>query len=738
MKPTIKHPCNRLAKLLALALQLFTIHCSLFTATAAVPLAWDVEPRRATPAKFDRYHGETLDLTATFRGFGELPFAPGADVRLYFQTNGMGSAWWNAPASVSSNVVTGTFSPSLDPGADSVTVFFGAPSNAYASAIIKLRPSPGFSPAAMPAPGIAGVVSLENYYTKDETDARLLELARDLSWAASAGNTRLVSTDGTTWQDATGTVWQVTNVYGWAGTVIDLASSTARPIVFTYYGTTTNAPNTSGVETDYWSAGGGTNLFFDTEMANCWTIWFVNGYNGSGLPDENFHSDGGSADSISATNLTFTTLTELYSLFYRPVALATNPVDRVLYESGGGGGGGEPGNYAAVSNAAMSAAAQTNDFLRLTGGSILGPIRFPYLDDYGVAIWPETPGALTFRSSYPDYSGISAYLDLSRIPTNDTGFGSDEIAYLSDIPSPPDLTPYATKSALQSVSNIAEEVRTESALVYRLYSGSNVVAEVTNYNSQVHAPSLRLMQLNESNEYVTVWTETKGLARTFRDATNYTDGAIAAYAAPRAWSRTTSGLGSDAPQGTTWISTPRTVIAGGFEYAKIVDTYGEVWVLSSNGMGMDFNPDTNAYFRITADDGTPVFSIEKADAQVVGAYAEGITVSANSVTMPVPVVSAEAPTMYWSAAFESGVWADQSSPPTGATVNWSGSAGTWVCTVTFSGARPSKMFFRFSFLQEGGVVIRNNATTDLSSGIWVNGTKFVPSVSGNNLIWTKQ
>ena len=42
------------------------------------------------------------------------------------------------------------------------------------------------------------------------------------------------------------------------------------------------------------------------------------------------------------------------------------------------------------------------------------------------------------------------------------------------------------------------------------------------------------------------------------------------------------------------------------------------------------------------------------------------------------------------------------------------------------------------FLQEGGVVIRNSATTDISAGIWVNGVKFVPTVSGNNLIWTQQ
>ena len=257
--------------------------------------------------------------------------------------------------------------------------------------------------------------------------------ARDLSWAASEGNTRLVSTDGMIWQDATGTVWQVTNVYGWAGTVIDLASSTARPIVFTDYGTTTNAPNTSGVETEYWSAGGGTNLFFDAEMAGCWTIWFVNGYDGSGLPDENFHADGDPPPPVTATNLTFTTQIEFYSLSYQPVALATNPVDHVLYESSGGGGSGVPGNYAAVSNAAMSAAAQTNDFLRLEGGSMRGPICFPYFGDYGVTIDPFHPGALSFGSTYPDYSGLSAHLDLTRIPTDANGYGNDEIAFLSDL-----------------------------------------------------------------------------------------------------------------------------------------------------------------------------------------------------------------------------------------------------------------------------------------------------------------
>ena len=582
MKTPLKASCTILATALAA-----TLH-------AAVPLAWEARPNAPAPASFDRHHGETIDFRCTLTGF-DAAFAPAADVRLWYQTNGMGQAWWSAPATVQSNVITATWSPALDPGADRVSLFFGAPSNVYASAVLRLRHSPGFTPSVLTLPvqrlDFAAVeVANAPYYTKTETEAKIAERA---------------------------------------------------PVPGDYETVSNRAMRIS-------------------------------------LPGDEGH---------------------------------------------------HPSVYTPIFRGRADSASESYSLTKTGQAAAYGELKLKQRDQ-------EDGEGLITRGWWPTF--LDAWNAWHWVASEDY---VDEAINNIDIPSPPDLTPYATKSALQSVSNIAEEVRTESALVYRLYSGSNVVVEVTNYNSQVHAPSLRLMQLNESNEYFTVWAETNGLARTLNSATAYTDSAtneLKNTYAPRAWSRTTSGLGSDAPANTTWISTPRTVIAGGLEYAKIVDTYGEVWVLTSNGMAMDFNPDTNAYFRITADDGTPVFSIEKSDAQVVGAYAEGITVSANSVTMPVPVVSAEAPTMYWRNQLESGDWSDQTMPPTGATVTWSGSAGSWVCTVTFSGARPPSMFFKFSFIQEGGVVIRNNATTDLSSGIWVNGTKFVPTVSGNNLIWTKQ
>lgn len=280
---------------------------------------------------------------------------------------------------------------------------------------------------------------------------------------------------------------------------------------------------------------------------------------------------------------------------------------------------------------------------------------------------------------------------------------------------------YATVGALAAVSN-------ESAVVTRLFMASNVIDEVTNYNSVARLPSRRLYQLNESNEYVKVWDEMAQHTNTLGKAQTYTDnatGTLAQAVAPKAWSRVTSGLGAEAPSNTTWISTPTTVLAGGMEYAKVVHANGAVWVLSGNGM-MNFDPTTNAYLRITADDGTEVFSIEKTDAVTVGADAEGITVAGGVITIPVPVVSTEHPTMLFREQLNSGAWSDESTftADTGGAVSWGGVSGDWVCTVTFNGLMPSSMFFKFQYLREGSTVVRHGAATDLGGGITINGTTY--------------
>jgi len=177
MKPRFKHPANRLRASVLL--------CGLLAAAAhaAVPVVWTNTPAATQPYPIKPVpHGSTVDLAVTLKGYTTPPIADGADVRLWFQTNGMGSAWWSAPATLDGDTITATFGAEQDTGADRVALFFGAPSNVFASAILRLTHSPGFTPNVRPPPVVrldfsALEVLNAPYYTQAETDARIVALA---------------------------------------------------------------------------------------------------------------------------------------------------------------------------------------------------------------------------------------------------------------------------------------------------------------------------------------------------------------------------------------------------------------------------------------------------------------------------------------------------------------------------------------------------------------------------------
>ena len=139
-----KTHCKTLAAALAAVLQL--------AALAAVPVAWTNSPGMPPYPVKPVPHGVPVDFRVTLRGYSDPPAAPGADVRLWYQTNGMGSAWWSTPATLDGDTVTATFGPAQDTGADRVSLFFGAPSNVFAAAVLRLTHSPGFAPASLPLP----------------------------------------------------------------------------------------------------------------------------------------------------------------------------------------------------------------------------------------------------------------------------------------------------------------------------------------------------------------------------------------------------------------------------------------------------------------------------------------------------------------------------------------------------------------------------------------------------------
>ena len=368
--------------------------------------------------------------------------------------------------------------------------------------------------------------------------------------------------------------------------------------------------------------------------------------------------------------------------------------------------------------------------------------RIAMMKDIAAATNAIPYAAISGKPSLATVATSGSYNDLSNkptiptVPTNVSAFNNDAGYLTGYTESDPTIKSWAKANTKPTYT--ASEVGAATAEdVYRIVAGTNVLLIVTNYNSATHAPAMKLQHLDpESGQYVTYWDETRRHGMTLTNAMDYTDAAIETRAAPRAWSGTTSGLGSEAPAGVTWISTPETVIAGGYEYEKVVTTAGAVWVLSSNGLTTGAT--TNSFFRVSATDGTELFSIEKTDSYLIGVNADGITKSGNTVTIPLNVVANAHPYIRATTNLVDAVWVKEDENGftcPWATVSWSGTTGAYVATVTC--AEP-QAFFYFEFLHEGTSKIRNTAATEMTGGIYFNGTTYMPTINGNKLEFVAQ
>ena len=135
-------------------LAILTLHFSLLTlhSSAAVPMRWTVETTRAQPATFEAYQGETLAFEAALQSAGK-PLELSGIAALYWQTNGMGSAYWETTAAVNSNRLSAVWTPEMDVGARVYNCFIGVPGTIYHAAFqLRLRPSPGAEPNTLPLP----------------------------------------------------------------------------------------------------------------------------------------------------------------------------------------------------------------------------------------------------------------------------------------------------------------------------------------------------------------------------------------------------------------------------------------------------------------------------------------------------------------------------------------------------------------------------------------------------------
>lgn len=144
-----------------------------------VPLRWTVETSRAQVAQFEAYRGETLLLEAEMRSYGK-PFSEVLQPDLYWQTNGMGNAWWKAPATFEGNVCRAFWTPTNDCGAAAYNCFIGGPDATYRAAFrLRMLPSPGFTPNHLKLPTVTYDAALFGEPTVNGTN--LIEIVRRMN-----------------------------------------------------------------------------------------------------------------------------------------------------------------------------------------------------------------------------------------------------------------------------------------------------------------------------------------------------------------------------------------------------------------------------------------------------------------------------------------------------------------------------------------------------------------------------
>ena len=646
---------------------------------SAVPLRFDADARSTSTFQASAYRGETLDIEARLLWRGApLEVAPGAGAALYWQTNGMGSAWWTAPASVTtSGVVSAVWSPTNDVGAAAYRLFLGVAdggANYRANMLLRMIDAPGAEPNAL-APPLRTI----DFSTVEVLNAPWIEEETDPVWEAEKG--------GYARAGDLGSAAFVDTPRKYAVDATNIVGITIQPLTTSDW----EANYIGGFAISHPDYGSASLLFPDdfTETDGGWCGQIDLNKVAPFVPRPRRY--GG----VLITNLVFGAETAIMTSSSVECSMDcvadwqgdSDNIHFVFYARSDLHDGWMSVGEAADLSASRAAVAATN-----------------YTDAAIAAIDIPDPD-LSFTNDYArvDELGSAAYAD-------DSDFA----------------TPSEVSGEISAASNaLARAWSADSVLLSSMLLGSNVVAEVTNYNSQVRSPTLRLLQLNESNEYFQVWAETNNLSRVALAATNHADTVSAAaynaatnFAAPRAWSCTTSGLGADAPEGWTWISTPQMAIAGGLEYEKNITSGGAIWILKSNGMAADFHSVSNntAYLDISATDGSSLFRIEKTDSFLVGVDTTSVNVSGDALICGVNCVSATHPLVRVRQSLTQGDWSREEDgiPANLATVEWSGESGAWVCEITNTSGGHS-MFATMEMLQEGGAKLVNAAALDVSS-----------------------
>lgn len=259
----------------------------------------------------------------------------------------------------------------------------------------------------------------------------------------------------------------------------------------------------------------------------------------------------------------------------------------------------------------------------------------------------------------------------------------------------------------------------------------------TNYNSATKLPSLILrFKINDeatgSNVWYKVWEEMtrwNWFIDEYLPTNFYTKAELDVKLdskADRAWGHYDSHTGAYAPDGFTWISSPKIAIAGGMAYQRVVTSEGAIFVLMSNGLTTYTGGETNGYFRISDDKGKAIFEITKGTETLQGAtsYVKG-TEQINGYThlyLDYYVESPKHPTIEVCTDLNKLDWRTETDSECLANVVWTGESGHYKAEVW--GKQPyTVLFVQAKYLKGAKDVIKHNAPVEFES-IVIGGTTY--------------
>jgi hypothetical protein len=279
------------------------------------------------------------------------------------------------------------------------------------------------------------------------------------------------------------------------------------------------------------------------------------------------------------------------------------------------------------------------------------------------------------------------------------------------------------KGAAKDAAEAKETAGSIAALVY----GDDCQLIATNYNSATKIPSLMVRfklkdEATGTNLWYTVYDELRWwnwLTKDYLPDNYYTKAYLDALfeeKADRAWGFYDSHSGNFAPDGYTWISSPKIAIAAGMAYQRILTTSGAIWVLESNGLVTEVGGESDTgFFRISDDKGKALFEITKGSELIAPANAGGCTtrteMGITHLNIPYFVESSEHPKIQVSRDLKT--WFDEGDSACPANVAWSGQSGAYIADVWGKQAEP-KLFVQATYKKGAEDKIVNSAPVEFT------------------------